>query len=152
MSNAYNITVPDGPQYPSQQFVDDFLNGIDNLPSCQDLQKLIDMGEEAAKEYIQGVLDAAQSNIESFFSSITDSLQRKMEPLEALIEPPSSLDDVLQYCQNIADYFATPYNQMVELVTFYAEFSAAATQAIQNKLSDMACLNVSALKNSGDKS
>lgn len=52
MSNEYNVVVPSGKEYPSQAFVDNFLNQIDAVPTCSDLDKLKDMAKEEAKAYI----------------------------------------------------------------------------------------------------
>lgn len=142
MSNQYNIVVPSGSEYPSQEFVDDFLNWIDAIPTCSDLRKLMDMGEEAAKAYIAEKMEEAQKKIKAYFDSITSSAKSKMTPLEPLIKPPESLDDVLNYCKAVAEYFAKPYNQIVEMLKFYGEFSAAAMQALAKKSSDLGCLAV----------
>lgn len=140
MSNAYNVTVPSGSEYPSQKFVDDFLNGIDNLPSCETIQNLLDMGEEAAMEYIRQKVSEMQEKVSAYFSSMSESLTNKMTPLEPLTHPPQSLDDVVSYCSDMAQYFAKPYTQMVDLTTFYSTFAAAAATAIGNKLAELGCL------------
>ena len=140
MSNRYNVTVPSGAEYPTQEFVDDFLNGIDATPTCQDLQNLIDMGEAAAKAYIAKQIEELQKRVNDFFSGVTDAITRQMEPIEPLIEPPSSIDDVLEYLEGVANYFAGPYYKLVAMMTFYSQFSAAAATAIANKTSDLQCL------------
>lgn len=140
MSNAYGVTVPSGAEYPTQEFVDNFLNGIDNTPTCRDLQKLIDMGEEAAKAYIAEQIEKLQKKVNDFFSGVTDAITRQMQPIEPLIEAPTSLDDVLEYLEGVANYFAGPYNKMVQMTAFYTQFSAAAAQAIAKKTSDLQCL------------
>ena len=53
MSNNYNIVVPEGDAYPKQEFVDSYLNSIDDIPTCADIEKLKDMGITAAHEYIR---------------------------------------------------------------------------------------------------
>ena len=40
----------------------------------------------------------------------------------------------------MAEYFAKPYNQMAEMVTFYGTFSAAAFEILADKASDLGCL------------
>mgnify|MGYP000773799742 CR=1 FL=1 len=142
MSNQYGIVVPSGSEYPSQEFVDNFLNGIDAIPTCTDLQRLKDMGEEAAKAYIAEKVKEAQEKIKAYFDGITSSAESKMKPLEPLIKPPAALDDVINYCTAVAEYFAKPYNQIVEMLKFYGEFSAAATQALAKKSSDLGCIAV----------
>ena len=140
MSNQYNVTVPSGAEYPTQQFVDDFLNGIDNTPTCTDLQRMIDKGEAAAKAYIAEQIDALEKKVNEFFDGVTAAIERQMEPIEPLIEAPSSIDDVVEYLGKVADYFAGPYNKMVEMTAFYSSFAAAAATAIANKAADLTCI------------
>ena len=140
MSNNYNITVPSGEEYPSQEFVDSVLNGIDAIPTCSDLQKLMDMGEAAAKAYIAEKIEEAQTKFTKMFNDLSASLTRKMQPLADLIEPPDSIDDVLEYLGKVADYFKKPYTQMTDMITFYTAFSAAVATALANKASDTGCL------------
>lgn len=140
MSNEYNVVVPSGKEYPSQAFVDNFLNQIDAVPTCSDLDKLKDMAKEEAKAYIAEKMEEIQNKIEGYFADISASLQSKMTPLKPLISPPTSLDDVVNYCKNMAEYFAKPYNQMVEMGKFYTTFAAAAGQAVAKKASDLGCL------------
>ena len=140
MSNNYNVEVPEGAEYPTQKFVDDVLNGIDAIPTCHDLERLIEMGEAAAKAYIAAQLEKMEKKLNDFFAGVKDSAERQMEPIEPLIEPPSSIDDVLDYLKSVAEYFAGPYYKMVEMLKFYAEFSAAAASAIAAKAADTGCL------------
>lgn len=99
MSNEYNVVVPSGKEYPSQAFVDNFLNQIDAVPTCSDLDKLKDMAKEEAKAYIAEKMEEIQNKIEGYFADISASLQSKMTPLKPLISPPTSLDDVVNYCK-----------------------------------------------------
>ncbi len=140
MSNQYNVIVPSGPEYPKQEYVDAVLNGIDAIPTCSDLQKLMDMGEAAAKAYIAEKIDEAQTKFTALFQETSDSLTRRIQPLADLIEPPDDIGDVLEYLGKVADYFKKPYTQMLDLITFYSQFSAAVATALANKASDMGCL------------
>lgn len=140
MSNQYNVIVPSGPEYPSQEYVDAVLNGIDAIPTCSDLEKRMDMGEAAAKAYIAEKLNEAQAKFTKMFQDTSASLTRRMQPLADLIEPPDNLDDVLEYLGKVADYFKKPYTQMLDMVTFYSQFSAAVATALANKASDTGCL------------
>lgn len=140
MSNHYNVIVPSGPEYPKQEYVDSVLNGIDAIPTCSDLQKLMDMGEAAAKAYIAERLNEAQQKFTQMFQDTSASLTRRIQPLADLVEPPSSLDDVVGYLKKVADYFKEPYTKMLDMVTFYSQFSAAVTTALENKASDTGCL------------
>lgn len=137
MANAYNVIAPDEPGFPSQQFVDDFLNGIDDIPDWDDAQKLIDMGKEEAQKYIEEKFNQIKEQTEAYFQGITDSIERRMQPIEPLIEPPASLEDVIEYCKALAEYFTEPYLKMQKIVIFYTTFSAAAAQAITTKAGKM---------------
>lgn len=140
MSNEYNVVVPSGKEYPSQAFVDNFLNQIDAVPTCSDLDKLKDMAKEEAKAYIAAKMEEIQNKIDGYFDDIFASLESKMTPLKPLISPPTSLDNVVNYLKNMAEYFAKPYNQMVEMMKFYTTFAAAAGQAVAKKTADLGCL------------
>ena len=140
MSNSKNIVVPSGKEYPSQEFVDNFLNALEATPTCTDLEKLKDKGIEEAKAYIAEKQEEAEKKIKAYFADTLDSIKARMDALKPLITPPTSLDNVLTYLKNMAEYFAKPYNQMAEMVTFYSTFSAAAFEILADKASDLGCL------------
>ena len=140
MSNSKNIVVPSGKEYPSQEFVDNFLNALEATPTCTDLEKLKDKGIEAAKAYIAEKQEEAEKKIKAYFADTLDSIKARMDALKPLITPPTSLDSALTYCKNMAEYFAKPYNQMAEMVTFYGTFSAAAFEILADKAYDIGCL------------
>ena len=140
MANNYNLEVPEGDEYPTQEYVDATLNNIDAIPTCSDLQRMRDMGEAAAKAYIAEKLEEIGDRLTAMFEKLQASFTRKQEPLEPLIEPPEDIDDVLEYLKNVADYFKKPYTQMSDMIEFYSEFSAAVATALANKASDTGCL------------
>lgn len=154
MSNNYNIEVPEGEEYPTQEFVDDVLNGIDAIPTCQDLAKLRDMGEAAAKAYIAEQIDKATEKLNAMFADLKASIERRMEPIKDLIDtlspitdPPTSIDDVIQYLEKTAQFFVKllqyvtkPYTQMLDMARFYLQFGAAVSTALANKAADTGCI------------
>lgn len=154
MSNQYGVVVPDGPEFPTQEFVDSVLNEIDAIPTCQDLQKLMDMGEAEAKAYIARKIDEATEKFNNMFEDLKASLERRMQPIKSLMDllqevvtPPSSIDDVIGYLGKVANlftetlqYLTKPYTQMVQVMAFYLQFGAAVSTALGNKIGDTGCL------------
>lgn len=137
MANAYGVTSPGGAEYPTQKFVDDFLNTIDDIPGQADIQKLLDMGAEAAKEYVEARMTEVKTKVEAYFEAITASITNRLKPIEPLISPPGGLDEVIEFCKALAEYFAQPYTMLTEMIVFYTTFSTAAATAISKKMADV---------------
>lgn len=137
MSNAYGVVSPGGAEYPTQIFVDNFLNTIDNIPGKEDIQQLLDMGEEAARAYVEARIAEVKSKVEAYFESIMASITNRLKPIEPLINPPGGLDEVIEFCKALAEYFAQPYTMLMEMIVFYTTFSTAAATAITKKMADV---------------
>lgn len=137
MANNYNLTVPDKQGYPSQSYVDEILNRIDDCPTAKDIEDLLGLGEEEAKEYVRKKFEDLQKEMKSYFDGVSESLQEKIKPIEPLIEPPTDLAGVIEYCKALVEYFTDPHTKMIEMTAFYAQFSQAVTNAIANKANDM---------------
>lgn len=140
INNNYNVVVPDKPGYPRQQHVDEILNRIDNCPNCEDIEALIALGIEEAEAYIRRKFEELQIEMQAYFQELFERLEAKIKPLEPLVEPPTDLVEVIQYCKALVDYFSGPYIQMIEMVDFYTEFSIAVARALENKASQYGCL------------
>lgn len=141
MSNSKNIVVPSGKEYPSQEFVDNFLNALEATPTCTDLEKLKDKGIEAAKAYIAEKQEEAEKKIKAYFADTLDSITARMDALKPLITPPTAdPQELLKYILKVVEYFKKPYTQMQEMATFYGTFSAAAFEILADKASDLGCL------------
>lgn len=140
MSNNYGVEVPAGkPGYPTQKHVDEILNRIDDCPSCKDIEALIALGEEAAREYIRMKFEELQAEMKAYFDEIFKRIEARLKPLKPLVEPPQDLQGVIEYCKALVEYYTEPYKMMIEMVKFYTEFCTAATMAITNKANEMKC-------------
>lgn len=154
MSNNYNIVVPEGDAYPKQEFVDSYLNSIDDIPTCADIEKLKDMGITAAHEYIREKLENVTDKTNEMFGAEKKSLEKQTDPIKDLLDllaplanPPQDSEDVIGYLVKVAKFFEklhnminTPYTDMLGVSQFYLQFGAAAAQALANKANDIGCL------------
>jgi hypothetical protein len=140
MNNNYNVVVPKKPGYPRQQQVDEILNRIDNCPSCRDIEELVALGTEEAEAYIRGKFEDLQKEMRAYFKEIFERLEDQLKPLEPLVKPPKDIQEVIEYCKALVEYFSGPYKQMIEMVKFYTDFSAAVSRAITSKAMDYGCL------------
>lgn len=140
MNNNYDVVVPDKPGYPRQQHVDEILNRIDNCPSCKDIEELIALGVKEAEAYVRRKFEELQKEMQAYFKEVFERLEAKLKPLEPLVKPPESIEEVIDYCKALVEYFYEPYIQMIEMVKFYTEFCTAVTMAIENKAADYGCL------------
>lgn len=139
-NNNYNVIAPDKPGYPRQQQVDEILNRIDNCPSCRDIEELIALGMEAAEAYVRRKFEELQQEMKAYFEELFERLEEKLKPLEPLIKPPQSVEDVIDYCKALAEYYKEQYMQLIEMVEFYTKFCTAVSRAIENKAADYGCL------------
>lgn len=139
MANAYGVIDPGKEWSPGQEKVDLFLNTIDGCPDGDDLEKLIGMGEAAAKAYIEEKFAELKAEVEAYFAAITAKIEAKLKPLKPLVPsgPPTDLGAVIEYIEALIAYFSEPYTGLIEMVAFYSTFSAAAMTAISAKLAKM---------------
>lgn len=142
MANDYNVKVPGAPEegYPTQEWVDEWFNRIQDFPDCEDAQDLIAMGQEEVKAYLNKKFVELQKEIKAYFDALFKHLENKIEPLKALVEPPEDLEGVIMYCKALVDYYSKPYKQLIELIAFYTVFCTATATALTDKAQQYQCL------------
>ena len=119
---------------PTQEEVDQsFKFFADILTYCDSIEWEIESFKHASYQERKEKLEKLKSKIEDDVkpkveeknkeeaeeNPILKKLNEKKAILEKLINPPTSIDDVIGYLKSIADYFMEPYLNIIKIMAFY---------------------------------
>lgn len=130
------IVVPDpnDPVYPNVDFCNELITAVYTLPTPADFWEYADKKKEEFEQYLQQKFDELSTKIQKMMDDIVKQIELRVKPIKPLIEPPTTLDEVIEYCKSLAEYFAKPYADVVKLVSFYSQFFTYLADGISQKV------------------
>lgn len=116
------------------QAADQLVERIDALPSCADLQGLLDEQLDAARARIKAELDDLADMTTDYFKGLIDGLGGTLEMLAVLKEIPTDLDEVIEWITSMVSGYVKQFEEAVAALEAIPVEFARVTDALAAKI------------------
>lgn len=99
-------------------FVDNILDFVDNIPASK-------FAQDTYCKQLQEVADRISNSVLSKLQEILDKMNAKLSallaPIQAILQPPTSLDDILNWAGRVISFFTQFYTLITGLISEIAQ-------------------------------
>jgi hypothetical protein len=100
-----------------------------NAPPKDRKEKIEALKNKVEKE-IQPKVEEKKKKEGSNENPALKKINERIEVIKSLVKPPTSIDDVIEYCNNLVKYFMGPYESLIKMSIFYGLYTTKMAEKI----------------------